>query len=86
MYSQAHTKYKAMRWSGLIGFYAGNYLVLSLAGQLGINDLRLGRGFTIAENVSSIISLLLVTFQVVFPIVLCAIYLTKFKHFKMSES
>ena len=86
MRNSARSKYKAMKWSCLIGFYAGNYLVLSLIGQLSINDLRLGGKFTIAENVSSIIGLLLVTFEVVFPVVLCAIYLSKFKHLKMSEN
>lgn len=56
-----------------------NYLVLGVIGQIGINHITFGSEYTVAQNISSALSIVLVSWQVVFPITLFAFYVTSYK-------
>ena len=68
-----------LMWNGCISFYFSAYLVLSMIGWISINDLRFGTNFTATENFSSLLGIMLVSFSIVFPILIFVIYKRGYK-------
>ena len=60
-------------WNGQIAFCAQNYLFFCVTGWITIQNLRF-EGYTFVEQLSSAISIVLVTFSAMFPFVIWAIY------------
>lgn len=69
-------------WNGIITFYYSIYLVLSMIGWISINDLRFGSNFTVTENFSSILGIILVVFSILFPILIVVILKRGYKMFR----
>lgn len=62
-------------WSATIGFFASNYLVLSVVSYIESDDLRFGRSYTATENFCSLLSCIGMTFSLVFPVMILSLYM-----------
>lgn len=62
-------------WSSTIGFFASNYLVLSVVSYIESNDLRFGRSYTATENFCSFLACIGMTFSLVFPVLIFSLYM-----------
>jgi hypothetical protein len=57
-------------WTGTIGFFDSNYLVLCVVSSIGSTDLRFGKEFNATENFCSFLAIFGLVFAVAFPIIL----------------
>ena len=71
-----------LKWNGIIKFYFRTYLVLSMIGWISIYDLRFGNNFSLTENFSSVLGILLVAFSILFPILIGVIFKRGYKMFR----
>jgi hypothetical protein len=62
------TKYKAIKWKGVIVFYYDSYMVFSMIGWISMNDLRFGFEYTSTEPFSSVLGVTLFTFSFIYPV------------------
>jgi hypothetical protein len=66
-------------WNGCLAFYQENYLVLSCIGWIGMYDLRFGKVYSATENFSSLLSIILLSFSIAFPLFIACFNLINFK-------
>jgi hypothetical protein len=69
-----------MLWSGTIGFFASNYLVLAVVSLIESNDLRFGRQHNATENFCSLVACVGVAFSIAFPSMITYLYLRELQY------
>lgn len=72
----------AMLFNDLIAFYDSNYLVLSIIGWIGMQDLRLTTDHLMGERLGSLSSICLFTFSLAYPCLVIVTYSCKLKSVK----
>jgi hypothetical protein len=79
---------KSIFWNGIISFYSGAYLVISMIGMINILDLRFGKDYESIEVFSSILAILFVIFAVTFPFCIGILFfrkLSKIEFLKLTD-
>jgi hypothetical protein len=67
-------------WCGTIGFFASNYLVLSVTSYIGSTDLRFGRQYNVTENFCSLLSIIGLFFSIALPVTIFVFFYKKLRY------
>jgi len=66
-------------WNGIFVFVSETYIVIATVSLIGVQDLRFGNRYSTTENFCSFVSVGLLIYTLVFPVIIGALYLVKFK-------